>query len=203
MPVFSLPELQRKAAVIRTHESALFKKTASQVLTESSLSFSEKPGYDVFLSHSFRDAHFILALKMDLEGMNYSVYVDWLVDSQLDRSKVSKDTADLLRRRMKSCRSLFIVHSENSQASKWVPWELGFFDGMKGRVAVLPIVNTEFPDDRYYGVEYMALYPYVTKAKNQATNKETLWIHDSENYYVHFDAWLGGNAPIYHERYTR
>jgi len=68
VPLFSLPELKRKADALRIHDRSLFNKTASQVLLESAASFSEKNSYDVFLSHSFKDAYLILALKMELSG---------------------------------------------------------------------------------------------------------------------------------------
>ena len=131
MPLFSYPELQRKADVIRANEFALFRKTASQVLTEAAISFSEGQTYDIFLSHSSKDAYFILALRTELLGMGFNVYIDWLEDPHLDRTNVTKRTADLLRRRMRSSKSLFIVSTENSRESKWVPWELGYFDGLK------------------------------------------------------------------------
>lgn len=198
MSLFSLPELKRKAETLRTHDRSLFNKTASQVLTESVASFSEKDSYDIFLSHSFKDAHFVLALRMELVAMGYSTYVDWVDDMQLDRSKVSKETASLLRKRMQTSKSLLLVSTENAHLSKWVPWELGYFDGFKDKVAILPIVESEFPGDSYYGQEYLGLYPYITKAANRA-GKKKLWVHDNANCYVLFEHWLQGSIPIKHD----
>jgi len=197
VPLFSLPELKRKADALRIHDRSLFNKTASQVLLESAASFSEKNSYDVFLSHSFKDAYLILALKMELSGMGYSVYVDWIDDRQLDRSQVTKETAILLRKRMQASKSLFLVNTENSSISKWVPWELGYFDGLKDKVAVLPVVERESSNDNYCGREYLGLYPYVTKANNKAGQKK-LWVHDAATWYVVFDSWLQGDKPVSH-----
>lgn len=41
-----------------------------------------------------------------------------------------------------------------------MPWELGFFDGTKGRVALLPVVQVDV--NSYHGSEYLGLYPYIT-----------------------------------------
>jgi len=194
MSLFSFPELKRKADTLRIHDRSLFKKTASQVLIESVESFSTSDSYDIFLSHSFKDAHFVLALKMELAGMGYSTYVDWVDDKQLDRSKVSKETASLLRKRMQTSKSLLLVSTENAHLSKWVPWELGYFDGFNDKVAILPLIESEFPGDSYYGQEYLSLYPYVTKA-NDSSGKEKLWVHDKATWYVIFDAWLKGSKP--------
>ena len=194
MSLFSFPELKRKADALRIHERNLFSKTASQVLVESNESFSTSDSYDIFLSHSFKDAHFVLALKMELEAMGYSTYVDWLNDKQLDRSKVSKETANLLRRRMQTSKSLLLVSTENAHLSNWVPWELGYFDGFNDKVAILPLIESELPGDTYYGQEYLGLYPYITKAANRA-GKEKLWVHDNATWYVVFDSWLDGSKP--------
>ena len=195
MPLYSYSDLQRKGAMLKIQESKRMVKKASQILSESALLFSEDDEYDIFLSHAYKDAHIILALKNDLEEMNYSVYVDWVDDFNLDRSKVSKKTAAVLRQRLKTCRSLFIAHTENVHSSKWVPWELGFFDGLKARVAILPISNEKNPGEGYSDAEFMGLYPYVTKTKAQSTHKETLWINNSESAYVQFDSWLKGKNP--------
>jgi hypothetical protein len=40
-----------------------------------------------------------------------------------------------------------------------MPWELGYFDALKGNVGVMPLVSR--PDDVYAGSEYVLLYPTV------------------------------------------
>lgn len=194
MALFSLPELRRKANILKT-DRLLFNKTASQILMESAFSFSESDSYDVFLSHSFKDANLVYALRKELISMGYSVYVDWVDDTQLDRNQVSKETANLLRKRMQASKSLLLVSTENAHLSKWVPWELGYFDGFSDKVAILPLIESESPGNSYYGQEYLGLYPYVTKA-NDTNEKEKLWVHDNATWYVIFDAWLKGAKPF-------
>jgi hypothetical protein len=116
--------------------------------------------FDVFLSHSFLDAEIILGVKTLLEAEGLRVYVDWIDDGQLDRSRVTSATAELLRRRMRNSRSLVYATSATSSQSKWMPWELGFFDGYRsGHVAILPLVPTSASG--FKGQEYLGLYPYV------------------------------------------
>lgn len=98
-------------------------KSSNSVLLEASATFAANLTYDVFLSHSYEDADAILGMKVILESMAYQVYVDWIEDSDLDRESVTKDTAALLRQRMRRCRSLFFVTSDTSCDSRWVPWE--------------------------------------------------------------------------------
>lgn len=128
-------------------------------LSESASSASQ---FDIFLSHSFLDATEILGLKTILEERKYSVYIDWIVDAQLDRALVTSETADLLRKRMKQCRSLFFATSKNHSSSKWMPWELGYFDALKGKAVIFPIAESE-GTLTFSGQEYLGLYPYITK----------------------------------------
>jgi hypothetical protein len=87
--------------------------------------------FDIFLSHSSSDAELVVGLKLTLEDMGFTVYVDWIEDPKLSRSDVTKETAMALKARMKQCKSLLYAFSENASNSKWMPWELGYFDGIK------------------------------------------------------------------------
>ena len=148
------------------------------------------------MSHSYVDSAEILGLKLDIESMGYSVYVDWIEDGQLDRSNVTKENANVLRARMLRCDSLFFVTSESSKSSKWMPWELGFFDGIKQKVAILPVLDISQATNAYNGQEYLSLYPYVTKDKVQGTGRDELWVRESESTYIAFSEWLKGQKPF-------
>src|SRR3954462_7155871 len=84
--------------------------------------------YDIFLSQAHEDAEVVAGVKVLLEREGVTVYVDWIEDPQADRSKVNRGTADLLRERMRRCRFLLFVSTKASPSSKWMPWELGYFD---------------------------------------------------------------------------
>lgn len=140
--------------------------TASAATSElSRLSKAAFGTFDVFLSHSFRDAVLILGLKRVLEADGLTVYVDWIEDPQLDRTKVNATTASQLRERMKTCRALVYATSQNASTSRWMPWELGFFDGAHGpdRVAICPIATGT---GSYTGEEYVGLYKTLEKVRD-------------------------------------
>lgn len=169
-------------------------KSAAVALAEIDEDIPLSQKFDIFLSHSYTDKALIFGLKTDWEMLGYSVYVDWVVDAHLSRDSVSKTTAALLRQRMQNCKSLFFATSSNSSASKWMPWELGFFDARSNaRVAICPIAN-EVADD-FKGQEYLGLYPFVQKDPIKDKNKDGLWIHESKTKYVSFDAWVKGKEP--------
>lgn len=116
--------------------------------------------YDVFLSHTIKDALVIKGIKTILERSGLTVYVDWIDDPELNRASVNAATAEHLRTRMKHCRSLIFATSDSSPNSKWMPWELGFFDGLRGNhIAILPVTHTR--DAVFYGQEYLGLYPVL------------------------------------------
>lgn len=148
--------------------------------------------YDIFLSHSYLDSKQIYVIKEEIENMGFSVYVDWLEDPSLNRNKVNKETALLLKKRMRSCKSLFYATTKNYQQSKWMPWELGYFDGIKGKVAILPILDEG--NSTFSGTEYLELYPYVDK--ENFNYKKTLWINEHKSKYIRLPKWLDGGLPI-------
>lgn len=137
-------------------------KSARGMLSEQARAFDAALSYDIFLSHSFDDADAIYGVKRMIEALNLRVYVDWIDDPTLDRGKVTVKTAAVLRERMKACSSLVYAHSPNSSNSVWMPWELGYFDGIKPQqVWVLPLVTSD--DSEFKGQEYLGLYPPVEK----------------------------------------
>jgi hypothetical protein len=151
------------------------RKPASRILLDSVTASTGTQSFDIFLSHSIKDEELILGVKELLEKMSFSVYVDWAVDGQLDRSKVTAETADLLRSRMKQSNSLIYVATENATQSKWMPWELGFFDGHKpSRVAVLPLLDSA--QSAFKEQEYLSLYPNVTKSTYKGSTKEEMFV---------------------------
>lgn len=137
------------------------------VITESMESYKEADSFDIFLSHSSSDAELVLGIKKLLEQRGKRVYVDWVDDPELDRSRVTKDTAARLRHRMRQSESLFYVATDNATNSKWMPWELGYFDGLKNdKVRILPVLLSA--NQRFDGQEYLGLYPVVSKEELEA-----------------------------------
>jgi hypothetical protein len=146
--------------------------------------------FDIFLSHSREDAILIKGLRDELVELGFSVYVDWIEDPQLDRSNVTKATAEALRTRMKQSKSLLFATSEASKKSVWMPWELGFMDAFTtSRVAIVPMVEDYDAYGGFEGQEYLGVYPYLDKTLS------TLWLHKSPSQWVRFKDWLAGSNP--------
>ncbi len=188
MSTFKISELRELG-----HKATYFQKSALTILNESVKAQTTTRTYDIFLSHSFKDAELILGIKVKLEGYGHSVYVDWVEDPHLDRSSITPNTAATLRERMCCCRSLFYASTEASTDSKWMPWECGYFDGKLGRSAILPITETGI--DAYRGREFLGIYPYVTEDTIQNSTKKILWVNRASDIYCRYDEWLNGKEP--------
>lgn len=162
MALFTKERLRNKGRTTLQKENIFsrYEIKAAERLLESRKKHYDGKKYDIFLSHCFMDADIIYGLYLELTEMGYSVYVDWIEDSYLDRKNVTRETAELLRSRMNACKSLVYASSENASHSKWMPWELGYFDGYRGAVAVLPITNMQ-ASEVYRGQEFLSLYPFV------------------------------------------
>jgi hypothetical protein len=183
--------------------TSLKQRSAQKTFSERSLLFAESSKthtqFDIFLSHSFLDKLEVEGLYLELTSLGYSVYVDWIIDPHLDRNNVTKNTAELIRNRMKSSKTLLLAVSTNAVMSKWMPWELGFIDGKTNRCAILPVSQDAVAPKTFVRSEYLLLYPYLKKATLDYFEK--IYITESSNTYVVFEDWLKRNeTPIY--KYT-
>lgn len=195
MPILTISEVRDAArrALAKPGQT----KTAGAILRES-VNFSDRKReqglkFDVFLSHCSKDANLVLGIKQLLEDRKLTVYVDWINDPQLDRSQVTPQTAATLRTRMKSCKSLFFVDTDNSVSSKWMPWECGYFDALSNeKVAVIPVrVNAQ---NSYAGREFLGLYYYIT-LEDVRGGGLGIWVRQSQTSYISYQRWMKGIHP--------
>ena len=143
----------------------LSRKSADQLLTEEARSFSNQSRYDIFLSHAYNDGELILGVKKLIEDMGLTVYVDWIDDPKLDSSQRQGHLCDCCCLAGADA-SMFIPRlrslTPTPPKSKWMPWELGYFDGFKpGHVWILPLVTNS--DSEFEDQEYLGLYPPIEK----------------------------------------
>lgn len=172
MAYFTKDEARQAA---RSTVNRRYRANAKSILESDSQQTNSYESFDVFLSHSSKDAELILGVKTLLETQGLKVYVDWHDDPQASRDNVTEETAELLRARMKQSKSLIYVATENASNSKWMPWELGFFDGYSdGSVAVLPLQDYEA--QTFNGQEYLGLYPKVDKGRYLDTGQEDTFV---------------------------
>jgi hypothetical protein len=171
---------------------------AAAVLRESVQASAATDEFDVFLCHSIRDAELVQGTKAILESLGLRVYVDWIVDPQMDRSAVTAETARILRGRMQHSRSLLYLFTSNSKRSRWMPWELGYFDGFNGTVGILPVLS-EAGAVEFTAEEYLALYPKVEVVDKNIFVNRTLGLpvraEDKENWRT-FETWVSGSNKL-------
>ena len=130
-----------------------------------------------------------------MEEQGHKVYVDWIDDAQLNRRHVTSKTADVLRRRMRASESMIFATSDSSPNSKWMPWELGYFDGLRqGRIAVLPLVETR--TDNFQGQEYLGLYPVVERLQQTGINQAFVTKGKGTNTYIDLRSFRAGNITF-------
>ncbi len=156
--------------------------------------FSTEKLYDVFISHSYLDKDLINELYTIFSECGYRVFIDWKESELQDRNAVSIETANKLKDYMNSSKGLLYVATENATNSKWCPWELGYVDGKKERVAILPILNEK--QDEFKGQEYLGIYPYISFENS----KNDFLVRDPSNFkkYNTLREWLQTGALIEH-----
>ena len=115
--------------------------------------------FDIFISYNFNDRDIIRGVYNELTEMGFKVYVDFIIDPDLNRQNVTLETAKRIRARLENSKSLIYAQSPNAAMSRWMPWELGVVDGHTKRCAILPIFASF--SDAYSKQEYLKLYPII------------------------------------------
>ena len=146
-------------ALRAAERAGIYRNSAAESEIRKAAQASPYKDFGFFLSHSYEDARIIIGVKEIVQMQTgQSVYVDWVEDSQLSREQVTAATADVLRKRMGHCKFMLYATSKASPNSKWMPWELGYFDGIRpGKIRILPIVESS--NNTFRGIEYLGLYP--------------------------------------------
>lgn len=174
-------------------------QTVTEKILKESYFFSqkeEKSEYDIFISYSWNDREFAYKIVYLLEQCGYSTYVDYK-DIKLDRAVVNEDTARELALKMKKCKALLYLHSPSASVSKWCPWEVGYFSGIKNfRCANLPL--TENAAENFKNQEYLEIYPFIDYEKGKLGGYD-FWVNDDDGNYVSLKQWINGKKPFKHE----
>ena len=134
----------------RQREQRLFSQTAS---------LSDSQTFDIFLSYNIADKAVVEGIYYYLSKLGYKVYLDSIIDPDLDRNLVTKQTAEKIRKRLRKSKSLIFAASKGAYLSKWMTWELGMVDGNTSKCMLLPVA--EGYETVYYKQEYLKLYPEI------------------------------------------
>lgn len=118
----------------------------------------------VFVSHKKEDAGVANEIAAYLKLNGIDVYID-TIDSQLGRS--GPDLADYIRGQLEKCTQLLAVISPITQASWWVPWEIGVATEKERFLASYVANGATVP-------EYLEKWPYLrTRADLDAYIRES------------------------------
>jgi len=161
-------------------------RTDSAILKEAS---AQTGVFDVFLSHRYLDKELVSGLYTQLTSYGLTVYVDWVEDSELDRSHVTPANAKRIRERIKSSRAVLFAVSPNTGESVWMPWEAGVGDGAGKKVAVIPVVADANLAAQTVNQEYLGLYPTVDHVEAD-NHRPTFWVNFSDKTFHSLRAWI-------------
>ena len=100
---------------LRTFSNTIEKAILNENKTQNEWSNFTGDKFDIFLSHSYLDKKIIYGIYLELTKLGYSVYIDWLKDPALNRTKVTSETADKIRERLFQSRCLFYATTTNSK----------------------------------------------------------------------------------------
>ena len=138
--------------------STYIKKHHLRIITGSALNESLKKYASsestVFLSHRHKDHKLVEDVKGILSNEGVDVYIDTFDHKMPDQT--SDDTAKRIKNKIDKSSKFILLATPNSLDSKWIPWDLGLGDGMKGihNVAILPYTEYDniWPEREYYQI---------------------------------------------------
>lgn len=116
----------------------------------------------IFLSHRHKDKERVKEVIAWLNEFDTRIYID-VYDYSLP-DKTNGETANKIKQKIKAANKFILLASENSLESKWIPWELGLGDAIKGleHVAILPLLNNK---DNWKEREYYQIYGTIEKTE--------------------------------------
>lgn len=161
--------------------------------------------YDIFLSQTIRDAELVLGVYDLLTSAGYAVFCDWTEMPETDRSRVTPSNAAFIRTTMSTSDSLLFLDTSGAVQSLWMCWELGWFDGHRGPVAILPVLGEN--DRHYRGREFLGLYPYVELDEEGRLKVVRPVVNDRNGVMIFeapntrsFDSWRANPGDFMHPR---
>lgn len=125
--------------------------------TKKSAAYGQRKG---FLCHSHADRNLALGFQQKLKEEGLDLYIDWQDLSM--PPEPNRETAEKIKLMIRDADVFLFLATENSMASRWCPWEIGYADGVKRSIQIA-IVPTRDSNGRFYGNEYLQLYRRIDK----------------------------------------
>ncbi|MBV5324500.1 MAG: toll/interleukin-1 receptor domain-containing protein [Rhodospirillaceae bacterium] len=153
---------------------------------------ARSPAGATFLSHSSKDDDLVVGAIRVLEGHGATVYVDEIDPAMPPYT--TRETAALLKTRIRQTGRFVLLASQNSKDSRWVPWELGIADGYKGMdsIAIFPAAENSYGQS-WASWEYLGLYRKIVWGDHSDYDKRIWMVLDEKAYTAtELSRWLRG-----------
>ena len=176
-----MPFITRSQILAYERGISVANDSVASVQAESTSTKSASAQTTIFLSHSSKDRELVKPAVAFLRSHGVRIYVDWMDEGMPD--VVSGETAKRIKEKIREQKKFMVMVTENSKDSRWVPWELGFADPVKGieHIAILPISdNGSFAHN-----EYMRIYPKI-----ELVNSTWYVWQDDPSYFLKLTEWL-------------
>lgn len=161
-----------------------YHRSATVLFQGARINSRDKYDSSVFLSHSHLDSEYVKDIVAILRSMGVNCYVDWMDDSMPE--KTSGITAAKIKEKIKSNDKFVFLATNNSIASKWCNWEIGYGDAQKymDKIAVFPLKDNY---GEWKGNEYLQIYPYIFQSDNY---KDIFLVKEPTGHVLSLMEWL-------------
>ena len=107
-----------------------------------------------FLCHSHKDDELAKGLQVALKDEGIQLYIDWQDQSMPETPNA--ETANKIKDKIRKCDVFLYLATQNANASRWCPWEIGNADSSNKKIFIIPTADGSYT----YGNEYLQLYPH-------------------------------------------
>jgi hypothetical protein len=128
-----------------------------------------------FLCHSHYDNRIASGLALLFKNIGVELYIDWLDHTMPDKPDVF--TAKKIQDKIFKSHYFFFLATGCAKHSRWCPWEIGYANGIKKDIYIIPTSDGQSS----FGNEYLDLYPCIdVNSANQNLILENFIIHRPE-----------------------
>ncbi|MEW5814616.1 MAG: hypothetical protein AB1798_04355 [Spirochaetota bacterium] len=183
MTLLTVKDLEKKYPKITQKELKDFKDSIDNPETNKR--------YDIFLIHPNLHLKLLYRINKELESLGFSIYLDCCVIQDSDFSTEKEKGLHRIKKIMKNCRCLFLVVLNEKSQSFLCPWKVGYFDCLKGKVAILPVFKKDTNTLVFKGRKFLSIYPYAGFGEIAFEARDTIWLLKDPKNYVDIEYWLG------------
>jgi hypothetical protein len=150
--------------------------------------------FDIFLAHPGLGLSVLYRVVRTIDLMGYGVYIDTHTLNDTSCRVPGDDSLAFLKKMLGRCRCLLYVAPDESTLAPLSSWQLGYFDCLRGRAAVLPVLKKDTNRLGFSGRGVLGEYPFAAVARAMGEDHDSLWVMRDPKRHLDLEYWF--SSPV-------